>query len=176
MALQVKDGKRERVYGCYLVLSSTPSGTACHRPPYCLRRHRHLTVHNLLYLTGCTMFAHIVVHDLVGCTVFVRDGKRRSPQYCLCSDVSGRLYSVRLTWPGGTVLQVRRAWQGTVLGITVDFERLTLSALPDPRALTKRTSPVGRSQSVPTVSVGKEQRAEVWRILDRRRGRSLSVF
>ena len=35
------------------------------------------------------------------------------------------MYSVRLTWPDGTVLQVRRAWQGTVIGIAVD-----LSALP----------------------------------------------
>ena len=36
-----------------------------------------------------------------------------------------------------------------------------------PRALTERASPVYRSQSVSTMSVWKEQRAEVWRILDR---------
>ena len=94
----------------------------------------HLTVHDLLYLTGNTMFAHLTVHDLAGCTVFARDGKRWRPQYCLCSDASGRLYSVRLTWSGGTVLQVRRAWQGTVLGIAVDLSALPylLRLLPGP--------------------------------------------
>ena len=101
MALQVKDRKGKNVYVCYLVLLPTPSGTACHR---------HFTVHDLLYLIGCIVFAHLTVHDLAGYIVFARDGKRRHPQYCLCSDASRRLYSVRLTWPGGTVLQVRRAW------------------------------------------------------------------
>ena len=50
----------------------------------------HLTVHALLYLAGYIVFAWY--------------GKRRRLQYCLCSDTSGRLYSARLAWPGGTVL------------------------------------------------------------------------
>ena len=83
---------------------------------------------------------------LVACsTVFAWYGRRRHLQYCLYSDTPGRLHSARLAWAGGTVLKVRRAWQGTVLGIAVDFERLTLSALPDPWALTERASPVGCS-------------------------------
>ena len=57
--------------------------------------------------------------------MFAWYGKRRRLQYCLCSDASERLYSARLACPGGTVLQVRRAWQGMVLHIAVD-----LSALP----------------------------------------------
>jgi len=48
--------------------------------------------------------AHLTVHDLAGCTVFAWDSQRRRPQYCLCSVASGRMYSVRLTWPDGTVL------------------------------------------------------------------------
>ena len=44
----------------------------------------HLTVHALLYLAGYTVFAWY--------------GKRRCPQYYLCSYVSGRLYRVRLVW------------------------------------------------------------------------------
>ena len=116
MALQVKDGKGESVNGCYLVLLPTPSGMA---------RHCHLTVHEMLYLIGCTVFAHLTDHDLVGCTMFARDGKRRRPQYCLCSDASSWFYRVCLTCPDDTVLQVRRAWQGMVIGIAVD-----LSALP----------------------------------------------
>jgi len=83
----------------------------------------------LLFMTCCTWQATQCSPTLLFMTwqaaVFAWDGKRRRPQYCLCSDASGRLYSVRLTWPDGTVLQVRRACQGTVLGITVD-----LSALP----------------------------------------------
>ena len=71
---------------------------------------------------------------LAGCTVFAWDGKRRRPQYCLCSTTSSRLYSVCLTWPNGTVLQVRRAWQGLVLGIVVDMSTLPylLCLLPRP--------------------------------------------
>jgi len=41
----------------------------------------YLTVHALLYLAGCTVFAW---YD-----------KRRRPQYYLCSYASGRLYRVR---------------------------------------------------------------------------------
>jgi len=57
IALQVKDGKEESVYGCYLVLSPTPSVW------HAIARHTvyaaiaHLTVHDLLYLAGCTVFA-----------------------------------------------------------------------------------------------------------------------
>ena len=62
MALQVKDGKRESVYVCYLVLLPTPSGIARH---------------DLLYLTGNKVFAHLTIHDLArleGCRVFVWHG------------------------------------------------------------------------------------------------------
>ena len=51
MALQIKDGKGESVYRCYLVLLPTSLGTA---------RHRHLTVHDLLYLAGYTVFATLL--------------------------------------------------------------------------------------------------------------------
>ena len=80
----------------------------------------HLTVHALLYLAGCTVFAWY--------------GKRRCPQYYLCSYASGRLYRVRQTCPDGTVLLVRRARQGTVLGIAVDLSALPylLCLLPEP--------------------------------------------
>ena len=89
--------------------------------------------------------------------MFACDGKRRRPQYCLCSDVSGRLYSVRLTWPDGTVLQVRRAWQGTVLGIAVDLSALPylLRLLPGP---TPSRCP-GRSFPVGPDHVGREREA-----------------
>ena len=66
--------------------------------------------------------------------MFAWYGKRRRPQYCLYSDVSSRFYRVRLTCPDGTVLQVRRAWQGTILGITVGLSVLPylLRLLPGP--------------------------------------------
>ena len=57
--------------------------------------------------------AHNTVYaqtHLAGSTVFSWYGKRRRLQYCLFSDASRRLYSARLASPGGTVLQVRRAW------------------------------------------------------------------
>jgi len=76
-------------------------------------------------------------------TVFAWYGKRRRLQYCLCSDMPGRLHSARLAWPGGTVLKVRRAWQGTVLGIAVD-----LNALPYLLRLIPGPSPSGRPRSV----------------------------
>ena len=50
------------------------------------------------------------------------------------------------------------------------LERLTLSALPAPWAHTEWASPVDRSQLALTVKVRKEQRAEVRRILSRRKG------
>ena len=69
--------------------------------------------------------------------------KRRCLQYCLYSDTPGRLHSARLAWPGGTVLKVRRAWQGTVLGIAVDLNALSylLCLIPGP-------SPSGRPRLV----------------------------
>ena len=90
--------------------------------------------------------SHNIVHALTrlaGCTVFAWYDKRRCPQYCLCSDASGRLYNVRLTWPDSTILQVCRTWQGTVLGITVD-----LSALPYLLRLLPGPTPSGRLRSV----------------------------
>ena len=61
---------------------------------------------------------YIQMH-VAGSTVFTWYGKRRRLQYYLCSDMPGRLHSAHLAWPGGIVLQVRRIWQGTVLGIAV---------------------------------------------------------
>ena len=66
--------------------------------------------------------AHNTVYvqmHVAGSTVFAWYGKRRRLQYCLCSDTPGMLHSVHLAWPGGTVQQVRRIWQGTVLDIVV---------------------------------------------------------
>lgn len=64
---------------------------------------------------------------------------------------------------------MRRVWQGTVLSIAVD-----LSALPYLLPLLPGPIPSGHPRSVvsqlaPTVSVGKERRAEVRRILGRRK-------
>ena len=80
---------------------------------------------------------------LAGSTVFAWYGKRRRLQYCLCSDTSRSLYIARLAWPGGTILQVRWAWQVMVLGIVVD-----LSALPYLLRLIPGPSPSGRPRSV----------------------------
>ena len=80
---------------------------------------------------------------LAGSTMFALYGKRQHLLYCLCSGASGRLYRVRPTCPDGTVLQVRRAWQGTVLGIAVD-----LSALPYLLHLLPEPTPIGRLWSV----------------------------
>ena len=44
-------------------------------------------------------------------------GKCRRPQYYLASDTLGRLHSAYLAWPSGIVLKVRKACQGTILGI-----------------------------------------------------------
>ena len=87
-----------------------------------------LVAHTIGYgmVVGAHNTAYVQTH-LAGSTMFVWYGKRRRLQYCLYSDASDRLYRVRLTCPDGTVLQVRRAWQGTVLGITVDLSYNTLS-------------------------------------------------
>ena len=77
---------------------------------------------------GMASGAHNTVYvqtHLAGSTMFAWYDKRRHPQYGLYSDASGMFYRVRLTCLDGTVLQVRRAWHGIVLGIAVD-----LSALP----------------------------------------------
>ena len=139
MALQVR--KRENV--CIYVLPSL----VAHADGY----ETIIGAHNTVY----------VQTHLAGSTVFAWYGKRRRLQYCLYFDTPRRLHSARLAWPGGTVLKVRRAWQGTVVDITVDLSVLPYLLLPDPWALTERASPVGRSQSVATVSVGKGKRAEV---------------
>ena len=75
--------------------------------------------------------------------MFAWYGQRWHLQYCLCSDVPGRLHSAHLAWPGGTILKVRRACQGTVLGITVD-----LSALPYLLCLIPGPSPSRHPRSV----------------------------
>ena len=93
-------------------------------------------------VVGAHNTIHVQMH-LVGSTVFTWYGKHRCLQHYLCSDTSRRLYSVCLAWPSGTVLQVRRAWQGTVLGIAVDLSALSylLRRLPRP-------TPSGRPQLV----------------------------
>ena len=103
------------------------------------------------------MFVHLTVHDLAGCTVFAWDGKRQRPQYCLCSAASGRLYSVRLTWPEDTVLQVRRAWQGTVFSIAVDLSVLSYLLRLHPGPTPSRRP--DRSFSVGPDRVGREREA-----------------
>ena len=82
MALQVRE--RERV--CIRVLLS-------------------LVAHAVGYETviGAHNTVYVQTH-LVGSIVFAWYGKRRRLQYCLCSEASGRLYSARLAWPGGTIL------------------------------------------------------------------------
>ena len=88
------------------------------------------------------------------------------------SDTPGWLHSTLLAWPGGTVLQVRRVWQGTVLGITVDLSTLPylLRLLPGP---TSSRHP-GRSFLVGPNHVGRERETSKGPIYPRseERGRS----
>ena len=117
MALQVRKRERE----CIRVLPS-------------------LVAHTIGY--GMVVGAHNTIYvqtHLAGSTMFVWYGKRRRPQYYLYYDASSKLHRVRLTCPDGTVLQVRMAWHGTVLGIAVD-----LSALPYLLCLISRPSPSRR--------------------------------
>ena len=101
----------------------------------CIRVLPSLVAHTIGY--GMAVGAHNTVYvqtHLAGSTMFAWYDKRQRPPYCLYSDASGSLYRVRLTCPDGTVLQVRRAWQGTVLGIVVDLNALPylLRLLPGP--------------------------------------------
>ena len=143
MALQVREKKRE----CIRTLSSLVAhvigyGMAAVARHTVYAAIAHLTVHALLYLAGCTVFAWY--------------NKRRCPQYCSCSDASDRLYSVRLTCPDGTVLQVRRAWQGTVLDIAVDLSALPYLLCLMPGPLPSGHPLVGHSWSVPTMPIEEE--------------------
>ena len=113
--------ERESVYGRCLVLFPTPSGTGCQPSPAILFTPPSPT---LLFMLCCiwqaTQCSPSTVNDgahntvyaltrLAGCTVFAWYGKRWRPQYYLCSDVSSRLYRVRLVCLDGTILQVCRA-------------------------------------------------------------------
>ena len=69
-------------------------------------------------VVGAHNTVYVQMH-VAGSTVFAWYGKCQCLQYCLGFDTSGRLHSAFLAWPGGTVLQVHRAWQGTILGITI---------------------------------------------------------
>ena len=103
-----------------------------------------LVAHAVGYETGVNDHNTVYVQmHVAGSTVFVWYGKRRRLQYCLCSDTPRRLHSVRLVWHGGTVLQVRMVWQGTVLGIAVD-----LSTLPYLLHLILGSSPSGHPRLV----------------------------
>jgi len=53
-----------------------------------------VSVHNIVYAQT----------RLAGSTMFAWYDKRQRPQHYLCSDVSGRLYHVRLSCPDGTAL------------------------------------------------------------------------
>ena len=92
---------RERECVCYLVLLPTPSGTR--------------------WFVGAHNTVDAQMH-VVGSIVFFWYGKRRRlpywrPQYCSCSDMSERLKSTLLAWPGSTVLQMCRV-QFSVLWLT----------------------------------------------------------
>ena len=106
-----------------------------------------ISAHNTVY----------VQTHMAGSTMFTWYDKHQCLQYCLCSDMSERLHSARLACPGGTVLQVRRAWQGMVLGIAVDLSALPylLQLLPGP---TPSRCP-GRSFPVGPDRVGREREA-----------------
>ena len=86
----------------------------------CIRVLPSLVAHAIRYETvvGAHNTVYVQMH-VASSIVFVWYDKRRRLQYYLCSDTPGRLHSAHLAWPGGTVLQVRRVWQGTVLGIAV---------------------------------------------------------
>ena len=71
----------------------------------CVRVLPSLMAHTIGY--GMAVGAHNIVYvqiRMAGSTMFAWYRKQRCPQYYLCSDASERLYNVRLTWPGGTVL------------------------------------------------------------------------
>ena len=93
-------------------------------------------------VVGAHNTVYVQMH-VAGSTVFAWYGKCRRLQYYLGFDTPGRLHSARLAWSGGTVLQVCRVWQVTVLGIAVD-----LSALSYLLCLIPGSSPSGRPRSV----------------------------
>ena len=73
----------------------------------CIRVLPNLVAHAIGYEMAAS--AHNTIYAqtrLAGSTVFAWYGKRRCLQYYLRSDASGRLYSARLAWSGGTILQV----------------------------------------------------------------------
>ena len=79
-----------------------------------------LIAHAVGYETvvGAHNTIYVQMH-VAGSTMLAWYGKCRRLQYYLGSDMPGRLHSAYLSWSGVTVLQVRRVWQGTVLGIAV---------------------------------------------------------
>ena len=79
-----------------------------------------LVAHAVGYETviGTHNTVYVQMH-VAGSIVFAWYGKCQRLQYYLGSDTPERLHSAFLAWPSGTVLQVRRAWQGMVLGIAV---------------------------------------------------------
>ena len=85
MALQVREKKRECIRALpSLVAHAIGYGMAAVARHTVYATIAHLTVHALLYQAGYTVFTWY--------------GKQRHPQYYLCSNASGRLYSVRLVW------------------------------------------------------------------------------
>ena len=77
----------------------------------CIRVLPSLIAHAIGY--GMVVSAHNIVYvqmHVAGSTVFAWYGKRRRLQYCLCSDMPGKLHGSCLAWPSGTVLKAHRVW------------------------------------------------------------------
>ena len=77
----------------------------------CIRMLPSLVAHATGYETnvGAHNTVDVQMH-VAGSTVFAWYGKHRRLQYCLCSNMPGRLHSAHLAWPSGIVLQVRMVW------------------------------------------------------------------
>ena len=71
----------------------------------CIRVLPSLVAHAVGYemVVGAHNTVYVQMH-VAGSTVFAWYGKRRRLQYCLGSDMPGRLHSALPAWPGGTVL------------------------------------------------------------------------
>ena len=71
----------------------------------CIRLLPSLVTHTVGYETvlGAHNTVYVQMH-VGGSTMFAWYDKCRRLQYCLGSDMPGRLYSAFLAWPGGTVL------------------------------------------------------------------------